>query len=100
MRSCPTFKNSTSIFGANLTARQLELIKKFKKFIYIYDLDEAGLKTVEQLKEANFPNTYILKLPEVINNVKIKDVGDLPKAGATPQMLVDRNWLNYIKRLN
>lgn len=100
LRSCPTFKNSTSIFGANLTARQLELIKKFKKFVYIYDLDAAGEGTVEQLKDAKLPNTYILKLPEIINGTKIKDVGDLPKAGVMPQTLVNRNWLNYIKRLN
>ena len=100
LRSDPTFKNSTSIFGANITKRQIELIKKFKSFIYIYDLDAAGYKTLETLQKADLSNLYTLKLPERVNDIKIKDVGDLPKTGITVTDLVNRKWLNYIKKTN
>lgn len=99
LRTCPEFKNSTSIFGANLTKRQQWLIRQFDTFVYIPDLDAAGDKTVETLKNSGLSNVYILKLPSEINGTKIKDVGDLPKAGVTPQYLVDRKWLSYIKKL-
>lgn len=100
LRTCPEFENSTSIFGAGITERQFQQIKEFKDFVYIFDLDDAGHKTVEKLKSSGLQNVSILKLPENINGFKIKDVGDLPKAGVNPQFLVDRKWLKYIKRLN
>ena len=99
LRTCDTFKNSTSIFGANLTKRQLWLISQFKQFIYIPDSDAAGDKTVETLKESGLDNLYILKLPSTFKGYSLKDVGDLPKAGATPEDLVSRKWLSYIKKL-
>lgn len=99
LRTCSVFKNSTSIFGANITKRQLELLKPFPKVVYIPDSDAAGNKTVEKLKSANLGNISILRVPKRINNVDIKDVGDLVKAGILPQDLVDRNWLSYEKTL-
>lgn len=99
LRGCEFFKNSTSIFGANLTKRQIELFKQFPKVVYIYDLDEAGLSTVKQLKESELENIYTLKLPNEINNIKIKDIGDIPKTGVNVQYLLDRRWLAYIKPL-
>ena len=99
LRTCDVFKNSTSIFGANITKRQLELLKPFPKVVYIPDSDAAGDKTVEKLKSADLDNVYILHVPKKINSIDIKDVGDLVKAGILPQDLVDRNWLNYEKSL-
>ena len=95
LRTSDTFKNSTSIFGANITKRQLELLKRFPKIVYIPDSDAAGEKTVEKLKAAKLGKTYILRIPKKINNIDVKDVGDLTKAGIVPQDLVDRNWLSY-----
>lgn len=95
LRTSSVFKNSTSIFGANITRRQIELFKKFPKIVYIPDSDAAGEKTVEKLKAARLGKTYILRVPKKINNVDVKDVGDLTKAGIVPQDLVDRNWLSY-----
>lgn len=95
LRTSSVFKNSTSIFGANITRRQIELFKKFPKIVYIPDSDAAGEKTVEKLKSARLGKTYILRIPKKINNVDVKDVGDLTKAGIVPQDLVDRNWLSY-----
>ena len=100
LRTSSVFKNSTSIFGANITRRQLELFKRFPKIVYIPDSDAAGEKTVEKLKAARLGKTYILRIPKKINNVDVKDVGDLTKAGIVPQDLVDRNWLSYEKFLS
>ena len=100
LRGCPEFKNSTSIFGAGVTKRQIEQMKEFKKIVYIPDNDDAGKMTVDSLKDYNLDNMYILKLPNSINGVTIKDVGDLPKAEVSPQFLLDRKWLNYLIKLN
>ena len=100
LRTSDVFKNSTSIFGANITRRQIELLKQFPKIVYIPDSDAAGEKTVEKLKAAKLGKVHILRLPKKINNVDIKDVGDLTKASIVPQDLVDRNWLSYAKFLS
>ena len=100
LRTSDTFKNSTSIFGANITKRQLELLKRFPKIVYIPDSDAAGEKTVEKLKTAKLGKTYILRIPKKINNIDVKDVGDLTKASIVPQDRVDRNWLSYEKFLS
>ena len=71
LRTSDTFKNSTSIFGANITKRQLELLKRFPKIVYIPDSDAAGEKTVEKLKAAKLGKTYILRIPKKINNIDI-----------------------------
>ena len=100
LRTSNTFRNSTSIFGANITKRQLDLLKQFPKIVYIPDSDAAGEKTVEKLKSARLGNVYILRIPKKINNIDVKDVGDLTKARIVPQDLVDRNWLSYEKFLS
>lgn len=97
LRSCDEFKNSTSIFGANITDRQIELLKEFKKFVYIPDNDSAGDITTKKLINSEIENLGILKLPKIIKNFEIKDVGDLPKAGVDVNFLVERKWLSYIK---
>lgn len=100
LRSSDFFKNSSAIFGANLTKRQIKLLLDFKKVVYIPDADQAGDKTVEKLKDTGYKNIYILRLPKVINNVNIKDVGDIPKAGISIDDLLNRKWLKYEKKLN
>ena len=100
LRSCDYFSNSTSIFGANVTKRQLEQIKKCKRFIYIYDLDEAGRKTVEQLRASGLDNVYILRIPSSYRGVTLKDVGDFPKAGLSVESLLKRKWMNHIIKLD
>lgn len=100
LRGCDFFKNSTSIFGANITKRQLELFSEFNSVVYIADSDQAGQKTIEALKESKLDNLYSLALPKSINNIYIKDIGDIPKTGCHVQDLLNRKWLNYIKKLN
>lgn len=98
LKTSDYFRNSTSIFGASLSNRQISLIARCnKRFIYIPDSDEAGFKTIEQLRKCGLQNIYVLPLPEYVNDIKIKDIGDLPKCNSTPQDLINKKWLNKIK---
>lgn len=97
LRTYPLFRNSTSIFGANLTKRQIMLLKEFNKgIVYIPDLDKAGDATVLALKDAGIKNVQVLRPPESIDGHVIKDVGDLGKIGYPIRKLVERKWLNYM----
>ena len=100
LRSCDFFENSTSVFGANITKRQLYLLKNFNKVIYINDLDEAGYKALDTLKQAKLDNLYNLEPPKSIGDFKIKDIGDIPKTGLTIQDLLNRRWVDYIKKIS
>ncbi len=105
LRDCRCFKNSTSIFGANLTKRQIKLLSEFPSVIYIPDSDAAGEKTVATLKSSNLPNVSVLRLPQWLFGVNIKDVGDIPKTTnplgrkASVQDLVNLKWLKRVERL-
>lgn len=95
LRSCPLFKNSTSIFGASLTRRQLHLLEEFDNIIYIQDLDAAGNKTVETLLQNSKLRDKVQVLKPPHNDMYFcKDVGDIPKLGLTVENFVNRKWLN------
>ena len=100
LRQHPFFQNSTSIFGANLTKRQLDLLSKFNRIIVIPDNDAAGDKTLDQLRTSGLDNVFYLKLPKELNSFPVKDVGDLPKAGLSVDYLLRRKWTNYIRKLS
>lgn len=93
------FKNSSCIFGANITKRQLNLLEQFKKVVYIPDSDSAGDKTVEKLRESCLDNIYILRLPKKLNNREIKDIGDLGIYGISLDYLINRKWFSYERKL-
>lgn len=99
LRGCDTFKNTTSIFGAQLTKRQLHLLEEFDHICVIPDSDKAGQFPLEKLKEIDKGQIYYLRVPKTLNGVVLKDVGDLPKAKMTPQELINRKWLEYKKPL-
>jgi DNA primase len=100
LRKYPEFKNSTSMFGAALTPRQLHLLKRFKEVIVIPNNDKAGRNNLLQYQEANLSNVKVLPLPKTLNGVIIKDVNDVDaKSGKTLQFLLDRKWLNRIQSL-
>lgn len=99
LRSSGLFPNSTSIFGANLTARQASLLKEFQ-VIYIPDLDVAGGKTMMQLTRVEDADISYLLLPRKVNGQIIKDIGDIPKVGSSVKDLCDRKWLNYVKPIS
>lgn len=99
LRTCSFFKNSSSIFGACLTKRQIQQLSEFKNVIYIPDNDTAGEGTVNSLKQSELDNISILRLPDSINNTEVKDIGDLPKAGITVEDLYERRWTSHVKKL-
>lgn len=100
LRSCPLFKNSTSMFGASITKRQIHLLEEFPEVILINDLDDAGKKSVEALAKSSIRNAYNLQLPKSIHGIEIKDIGDIPKTGTTVSDLAyNTRWLKYTRRL-
>lgn len=100
LRNSEEFKNSSCIFGASLTKRQIHLLSQFEKVIIIPDSDKPGEGPLEKLKEVDRGQIFYLRLPREINNYPIKDVGDLPKANATIEDLLYKKWLHYIKPLD
>ena len=101
LREYKEFANSTSIFGAALTHRQLYLLKKFSKIIYIPDNDAAGEDTIATLRK-ELTGVHVLRVPRTYNGVSgIKDVGDIvTKAHSTVESLIKRKWLSHVKPLN
>lgn len=99
LRPYKELENSTSIFGAALTPRQIHLLRKFDEVIYIPDNDRAGDDTVKTFRDNKMLNVKILKLPSVMNNVPIKDVGDLVKAQTSVGYLIQRKWLLRARRV-
>lgn len=55
-------QNTTSIFGASITKHQMEELCKFKEICYVYNNDEAGLDSVNNLKK-NFKGKLTLLKP-------------------------------------
>jgi len=100
LRMHPAFKNSTSVFGAALTSRQIYLLSKFKEVVYIPDNDDAGKKTVETLRKNPQVSASILKVPAEYRGIPLKDVGDMVnKAHLSLDEIVRRKWLQRITPL-
>jgi len=100
LRSAPEFANSTTVFGASITKRQLYLLDTFDEVILIPDNDEPGLNVIAILKEGlQKAQVYKLQVPSLINSVAIKDVGDVhSKTAFTISQLVQRKWLKMIRK--
>lgn len=71
-RSLTGIKNSTSIFGAQLTAYQKELLNEFSEVCYVYNNDTAGLKSLQSMKDS-----YKGKFSELKPADDWKDVGEM-----------------------
>lgn len=94
LRRDPYFKNSSCIFGANITPRQKHLLKKFKEILYIKENDAAGDHCVEDLQSISGVSKGFLKIPKVIQGKQIKDIGDFVKVGWTVQKFrEEKNWI-------
>lgn len=73
--------NVVAPLGTSLTSEQLKLLsRKSKNIAFCYDNDDAGKKALyrgwELATDAGF-NVYVINLPEVLNEKKIKDIDDL-----------------------
>lgn len=71
-RSLTGIKNSTSIFGAQLTAHQKELLNEFPEVCYVYNNDPAGLVSLQSLKQS-----YKGKFSELKPANSFDDVGEM-----------------------
>ena len=60
------FANSSCIFGANITARQKHLLKKFKEVVYIKDKDQWNKETEEKTILTLCPNHPDKELREIL----------------------------------
>lgn len=101
LRKYPEFANSTAVFGSEITHRQKALLQQFDSVVYIPDNDAAGDRTVDWFASNKMTNISILKVPQEINGVAIKDVGDVEaKCAYSVGKLLARNWLAHTRRLN
>jgi DNA primase len=90
LRTDPFFKNSTAIFGAGVTDRQIFLLDQFDDVILIPDNDKAGRSTVGRLKERL---NHTFKILDVPRRDLCKDVGDIPqKLHQSVEEVRHRGW--------
>lgn len=99
LRSDPYFDrtNSTAVFGASISHRQVYLLKQFD-FTFIVDNDIAGLNSAIRLAsllkdEPNKKDWRVLIPP--FKELGVKDVGDIPvKAKKSISDCLKIKWLN------
>lgn len=104
LRADPYFDktNSTTIFGASISDRQLYLLKQFD-FTYIVDYDLAGvisaMKLINNLENITPKKTWKIVFPP-FKDEGVKDVGDVPvKTGKTVKECRERHWFSTSKNL-
>lgn len=97
LRTSEAFKNSSCMFHCNPTERQIYLLKKFDKIIYVVDNDIPGWNACLKLMEAIPGKVSFLRPPE---RTGIKDINDIlqgkDKVLKSVDDLIDRGWLNKI----
>lgn len=95
--------NSTSIFGAGLTARQIHFLKEFDSFVYIIDNDLAGWLSLKNLFKKLAEDQFFYQkdwrfIVPPFHEKGVKDVGDIPvKAEKTIEQCRQMKWLNTSK---
>jgi DNA primase len=97
LRTDPSFKNSTSFFGASITRRQLYLMNRFPEVCLVVDRDRAGAKTFKKLfEEENIRKKLKVLLPP--NGCK--DVNDILQGKnsnvKTVTEAVEKGWLTKV----
>ena len=96
-RTSEVFKNSSCLFHCNPTERQIYLLKKFQKIIYIVDNDIPGWKACLKLLKSIPGKVEFLRPPE---RPGIKDINDILQGKDsvlhTVQDLVDLGWLKKV----
>lgn len=108
LRSSKNFDetNSTSIFGAGLTARQIHFLKEFDSFVYIIDNDLAGFLSLQKLFKELAKDQFFWKKTEwrflepPFHESGVKDVGDIPvKTGKSIDDCLNMRWLSKSKAI-
>jgi len=91
LRSDNRFANSSVMLGANLSQYQVDILNSFVEIILIPDNDEAGTKSITNLRQI-LPKLSIMK----IKDSTIKDVGDIPKTGKIITDFVDSGGFDSV----
>ena len=86
-RSLTGIKNSTSIFGSQITKHQMEKLNEFSEVCYVFNNDDAGLKSVDSLKKGYHNKLTLLKPLGGYN-----DVGEMAIAKVKDSEV--ENWLS------
>ncbi len=90
LRTDPFFANSTALFGAGISPRQIHLLNEFDNVVLIPDNDKAGRGTIRKLKEEM---KHPFKILEVPRKDICKDVGDVPrKLHQTIEQVRSKGW--------
>lgn len=97
LRTNKEFKNSSCLFHCNPTERQIYLLNKFEKIIYVVDNDTPGLSACLKLMD-KLPGKVFYLRPPIREH--IKDINDILQ-GKDPVIknvddLLKMNWLNKI----
>lgn len=100
LRAWSEFKNSSSVFGASITDRQLHLLDKFSEVILIPDNDQAGDRSIERLKENLTTKFFILRVPKTYRGYELKDVGDTAKYNIPLREFIQRKWIFTKRRVH
>lgn len=92
-------KNSTAIFGASISERQLYLLKQFD-FVYIHDNDLAGYLSLKRLcaylKQQPVKKNWKFLTPPY-HELGVKDAGDIPvKTNKTIEECRKAHWLDNV----
>ena len=97
LRTEPEFKNSSCLFHCTPTERQIYLLNKFPKVIYVVDNDLPGLKACLYLMEKLIGKVSYLVPPA---RPRIKDINDILQ-GKDPNLksvkdILSMGWMNKI----
>jgi len=75
LRGDDYFANSTTIFGASVTAYQMDLLSEFKKVVLIPDNDEPGKKVIDTFKNRLRTKFDVMR----IQDTAAKDIDEIPR---------------------
>ena len=93
-RSLTGIKNSTSIFGAAVTGKQLRKLERFPEICYVYNNDKAGLASVRKVAESLQNPIFTTLAPTGTYD----DVGEMAIAkftGVEEWLKTEKTWNNY-----
>jgi hypothetical protein len=101
LRTCDEFRNSTAVFGASVTRRQIYLLDGFSEVCVVPDRDKAGTIMIKKLNDDDRIRRKLMVLPPPSG---CKDVNDI-LLGRNPNVssvtdAVSHGWLEKVVGVN